>query len=234
MPRARFHALATDFDATLADHGRVAPETVAALDRLRAHDRRLFLVTGRELPDLGHVFDRLDLFERVIAENGGVLYRPATGEEIILGAPPPAALVRRLQSLGISPLSIGRVVIATTEPHDRTLATTIAELGLNLRLVLNKGSVMALPGGISKATGLAAALAETSIAAADVVGIGDAENDVEFLATCGCAVAVANALAELKARSDLVTVGAAGAGVVELIERMLRDDLPARPRSNAR
>ena len=234
MSRETYRALATDFDATLADRGRVAPETVTALDRLRAHGRHLFLVTGRELPDLRRVFGRLDLFERVIAENGGLLYRPATNEEIPLAMPPPAALVRRLRALDLSPLSIGRVVIATTEPHHRILATTIAELGLDHRLTFNKGSVMALPAGISKASGLAVALAETGIAAAEVVGIGDAENDREFLAACGCAVAVANALAELKARCDLVTVGETGAGVVELIDRMLAGDLPARARSNAR
>ena len=194
----------------------------------------MFLVTGRELPDLRRLFDRFDLFERVVAENGGVLYRPATGEEIMLAGPPPAPLLRRLQGLNLVPLSIGRVVIATTEPHERALATTIAELNLDLRLTLNKGSVMALPTGISKATGLAVALAEIGIAGTDVVGIGDAENDFEFLAACGYAVAVANALSDLKQRCDLVTTGEAGAGVVELIDRMLRDDLPVRARINAR
>jgi len=78
--------------------------------------------------------------------------------------------------------------------------------------------------------GLAVALAETGIAAGEVVGIGDAENDRDFLAACGCAVAVANALAELKTRCDLVTAGEAGAGVVELIDRMLAGDLPSRAR----
>ena len=53
---------------------------------------------------------------------------------------------------------------------------------------------------------------------------------------CGVAVAVANALPALKEKSDLVTAGDHGAGVSELIERLLADDLaslgPRRPRKD--
>jgi hypothetical protein len=42
---------------------------------------------------------------------------------------------------------------------------------------------------------------------------------------CECSVAVANALPALKERADLVTSGSHGAGVEELIERLLVDDL---------
>jgi HAD superfamily hydrolase (TIGR01484 family) len=59
----RFHVLACDYDGTLARHGRVAGTTLAALERLLGSGRRLVLVTGRELPELQRVFDRLDLFE---------------------------------------------------------------------------------------------------------------------------------------------------------------------------
>src|SRR4030095_12817385 len=45
-------ALATDYDGTLAHHGRVDTETIAALERLKASGRYLLMVTGRELPDL--------------------------------------------------------------------------------------------------------------------------------------------------------------------------------------
>jgi len=41
-------------------------------------------------------------------------------------------------------------------------------------------------------------------------------------------VAVANALPTLKSAADIVTTAAQGAGVVELIEELLRDDLASR------
>ena len=54
-----------------------------------------------------------------------------------------------------------------------------------------------------------------------VVGIGDAENDHEFLGFCGGSVAVANAIPSLKQRAQLVTRGSYGAGVTEVIDRLI-------------
>ena len=88
-------------------------------------------------------------------------------------------------------------------------------------MIFNKGAVMALPSGITKATGLKPALMELEIPADRTIAIGDAENDHAFLGMCGLAVAVANALPALKASADIVTVGRQGAGFVELAECLL-------------
>ena len=101
----------------------------------------------------------------------------------------------------------------------------IEESGLDLQISLNKGSVMVLPAGVNKATGLRRALAELGLDPSSVVGIGDAENDCDFLKACGCAAAVANALQSVKSSAHVVTAGAHGAGVAEIIDRMLADDL---------
>jgi len=77
----RYFALATDYDGTLAHDGVVSATTIAALERLRASGRKLILVTGRELADLLRAFTRIDLFDRVVAENGALIYSPATREE---------------------------------------------------------------------------------------------------------------------------------------------------------
>ena len=74
----RYHLLATDYDGTLATDGTVDAETVAALEDVLASGRRIVLVTGRELDDLMSVYPDLSIFERVVAENGALLYRPAT------------------------------------------------------------------------------------------------------------------------------------------------------------
>ena len=67
--------------------GPVADSTIAALKNLLASGRKLILVTGRELEDLLRVFPRSDLFEWVVAENGCLLYRPATQEQLPLHEP---------------------------------------------------------------------------------------------------------------------------------------------------
>jgi hydroxymethylpyrimidine pyrophosphatase-like HAD family hydrolase len=164
------------------------------------------------------------MFARVIAENGALLYRPATGEEELLCRPASLAFISKLRRDGI-PLSVGRAVVATVEPHQDAVRKAIEESGLDLRISLNKGSVMVLPANVNKATGLRRALAELGLDPRSVVGIGDAENDCEFLNVCGCAVAVANALQSVKSSVHVVTAGAHGAGLTEIIDRMLADDL---------
>jgi hypothetical protein len=101
----------------------------------------------------------------------------------------------------------------------------IRELGLELQVIFNKNAVMVLPSGVNKATGLKAALKELHLSPHNAVGVGDAENDHVFLKACECSVAVANALPALKERADLVTAGSHGAGVEELIAKLLADDL---------
>jgi hydroxymethylpyrimidine pyrophosphatase-like HAD family hydrolase len=138
-----------------------------------------------------------------------------------------------LRVRGVTPLSCGRVIVATWQPHEQTVLKVIREQGLELEVIFNKGAVMVLPSGINKATGLMAALDELGIDRARVVAAGDAENDHSLLGACGLGVAVANAVPALKRRADLVTVGARGEGVVELCELMLATDLSDVERKSA-
>jgi len=217
-------ALATDYDGTIARHGSVAPETIAALQRCKDSGRRLILVTGRELPDLKQVFPEIKLFDRVVAENGALVYDPASEEERTIARPPPAAFVERLEQRGVAPLSVGRAIVATWEPHETTVLEVVRDLGLELQIIFNKGAVMILPPGINKAAGLEAALRDLELSAQNVVGVGDAENDHSFLQACGCAAAVANALPMIKEGADIVLEEADGAGVAALIALVSRED----------
>jgi hydroxymethylpyrimidine pyrophosphatase-like HAD family hydrolase len=221
----RYHALACDYDGTLAHNGRVSDDTVAALERLRGSGRRLILVTGRELDDLRQNFSRLDLFERVVAENGALLHCPKERKEKLLAEPPREDFVRLLVERGVGPISVGHTIVATWEPHETKVLETIRDLGLELQVIFNKGAVMVLPSGVNKATGLKAALDELGLSPHNAVGVGDAENDHAFFSLCECSVAVANALPSVKEQADWVTRGDHGAGVIELCEELLRDDL---------
>src|SRR4051812_23563530 len=228
----RFLALATDYDGTIAHDGRVDDATIDALRRLRASGRRLIMVSGRELDDLHRTFDHVDLFDRVVVENGALLYDPLTKATRLLAPEPPAAFVAALKAKNV-PLSVGRSIVATVEPHEHAVLNAIHDLGLEWHVIFNKGSVMALPSGVTKATGLYPALEELGISPLQTVGVGDAENDHAFLRLCGVSVAVANALPAVKAAADIVTEGARGAGVTELIERMLGDELAdVKPRAS--
>lgn len=221
----RYHALACDYDGTLAHNGQVAEETVAGLRRLADSGRKLLLITGRESEKLLRVFPQVGLFDRVVAENGALLYRPADQIVVPLAERPPDEFVARLRARGVDPLSVGHVIVATWHPNETTVLEVIRELELELEIIFNKGAVMVLPPGVDKAGGLVVALSELGLSPRNVVGIGDAENDHAFLRLCGVSVAVANALPTLKERCDAVTRRPYGAGVVELIDRLLADDL---------
>ena len=98
-----------------------------------------------------------------VAENGAVLYLPDSGEEITLCHPPPQEFVDEIHKRGIEPISVGRVIVASWHPNEAKLLELIRNLGLELQVIFNKGAVMALPTGITKATGLAVALEDLGL-----------------------------------------------------------------------
>jgi hydroxymethylpyrimidine pyrophosphatase-like HAD family hydrolase len=220
-----YFALACDFDQTLANMGSVAASTLSALERLLASGRKLVLVTGRQLDDLRQIFPQLVLFERVVAENGAVLFRPQTGEMKLLAEPPPQVFIDALHQRGVSPFCTGSVIVASEQPEDAKILAAIRDLGLELQVIYNKGAVMVLPSGINKGTGLQAALSEMCISHHNSVAIGDAENDHALLKGCECGIAVSNAIQTLRERADLTTSAPNGKGVEEAITRLLADDL---------
>ena len=230
----QYLALATDYDGTLARDGHVDEETLEALRAVRDSGRKVILVTGRELPQLQATFPAIALCDVVVAENGALLFWPAENREEVLGEPPPENFIAEMSRLDVKPYSLGRVVFAAWRPHEVAILETIQRLGLGLQIIFNKRAVMVLPSNINKATGLAAALSRLKISPNQVVGVGDAENDHAFLDACGVSAAVDNALPELKEHCDLVVAGDHGRGVVELIGRLLDDDLaslgPRKPR----
>lgn len=219
-----FLALATDYDGTIAGHGTVDDETLAALKRLKETGRRLILVTGRELPDLKVVFPGLPLFDRVVAENGALIYDPGTEEARPISPAPPVAFVEALRARNVTPLSVGESIVGTWEPNQDIVLETIRELGLELQIIFNKGAVMILPSGMNKAEGLKVALADLGLSPHNVVGVGDAQNDHAFLQACGCAVAVANALPMVKEGADIVLSRDHGEGVIDLIDLICEKD----------
>ncbi len=221
----RFLALAADYDGTLATNGQVEEATLAALKRLRQSGRKLLLVTGRHLDDLREVLPQIDYFDGVVAENGALLYVPATQEEHLLGDRPPEAFIQSLQTQNVRPLVVGKVIVSTWEPNEVVVLQAIRDLGLALQVIFNKGAVMVLPSGVNKASGLSAALTKLGLSPHNTVAIGDAENDHAMLNLCEFSVAVANALPMVKEQVDWVTQGSRGDGVIELIDRLIDSDL---------
>src|SRR6187402_688932 len=224
----RYTAIALDYDGTIAHDGGVPPHVMDGLARLAATGRKLLLVTGRELEELLGIFPEIGVFDRVVAENGALLYRPETGERKELGEPPPASLIDALKASGI-PLAVGHTILATVRPHETVVLAAIANLGLEQQVIFNKGAVMVLPPGCNKASGLKHALGELALSARNVVAAGDGENDHALLEMSEYSCATANAIATLKDAADRVTTRTHGDGVMEIIQGLLDSDLAELP-----
>jgi len=221
----RYLALACDYDGTLTADGKVDHAVISALGHLIASGRKVILVTGRQLDDLLRILPEIDIFDRVVCEDGALLYNPSARVLRTLTVPSDRQFVDSLRRRGVTPLHVGKCIVSTRQPNEEIVAQTINDLQLELQVTLNKGAVMILPPGINKGTGLDAALQELGLSAQHVVGVGDAENDQLFLSGCRCSVVVANALPELKEKAAFVTNGSAGDGVLELIQKILDNDL---------
>jgi len=223
----RFRVLACDYDRTLATHGVASGAAVSGLRDVAASGRRLVLVTGRVLDEIRDVFTELDTFDRVVVENGGVLYDPATGGQRLLGPPVSADLVADLRDAGVEPLVVGRVLCATLIESESLVRDAVRRLDPDREVIYNKNSVMVLPRGVDKATGLRAALDDMGENLEQTVAVGDAENDVVLISAAGVGAAVANALDVVKEHADVVLDRPNGEGVRTLCTALVDDDLAA-------
>lgn len=220
----RYRVFATDYDGTIATHGGVSRQTIAMLQKLKATDRILVLVTGRELDDLEKVFPDYKVFDYIVAENGALIHFTTNGKEELLGKKPPQSFVEALQQKGVAPLSVGKVIVATWEPHEKAVLDIIKKSGIEHQVIFNKGAVMILPPGINKATGLQALLKMLCLSIHNTIAVGDAENDSAMLQAAEYAVAVQNALPALKQLADYTTQAPHGQGVEELIAKVIENE----------
>ncbi|HEY8864485.1 MAG TPA: HAD hydrolase family protein [Candidatus Dormibacteraeota bacterium] len=215
--RARyFKAVAIDFDGTLAEGGPPSALVLSAVDSARSLGLRLLLVTGRTLPDLWEVFpDVHDHFDVTVAENGAVL-RAGDGHRR-LATPIDPELAKALQGRHIA-VQVGEVILACDAVHDAVVFEEIRRFDLDCQLIRNRGALMVVPAGVTKASGLGAGLRELGLSAHSAIAIGEAENDLALLETCELGVAVANAVPVVRQRADLVLDHADGVGITAFLE----------------
>lgn len=211
-------ALAFDYDGTLAHAGSLSPAVRDALAHARNRGHPLILVTGRILQELRTVCPGVDaLFDRIVAENGPLLAGPKGSRPL---APKiPDSLLEALVRRGLF-VKRGQVILATLTVHEEAVAKAARELQLDCELIRNRESLMVLPKGTSKRTGLLAAFDELGCAAEEAIGFGDAENDAELLQTCGEGIAVGDAVPALKAMADRVLEGPNGDGVAAFLRTL--------------
>lgn len=220
--RAReVEALAVDYDRTLTDMDlEPVPEALDALARARDAGLRVVVISGRDLPflqrEIGHAVDLL------VAENGCIIHEKSSGPRHL--APDRIDLRGAFGTLEI-PIEYGEVIASADVEHMPLLREALERAGYKADLIPNRDRVMVLPAGIDKAAGLLAALRVLDVPPEKMAAAGDGENDIPLLREAGYAIAVRNAVDELKEIADYVARGEGGHGVAEWINTQW---LPAR------
>jgi hydroxymethylpyrimidine pyrophosphatase-like HAD family hydrolase len=230
----RYKALVSDYDLTLVSRDHLDAATIIALRRLKASGRRLVLDTGRTLPWAygDHGITRREvalLFDRVVGENGAVMWDPRTDKVTMLGNPPSPEFIKRLSDAGCNDVTIGWASVHVPVAHRATAARIVRELGLSLHAIAGTDHDVYVDAGVDKASGMRIALAELGLQPSDAVTIGDGDNDVAMLdrrhSGAGLGIAMDNGTPRAKAAADLVTSGGPGEGVRRVIDAMIGHDL---------
>ncbi len=218
--------LALDLDGTLAEHDAVHKKTLKALYRAKDAGMVLILVTGRQLEPLPGIGPFDELCEAIVAEDGAVVYFPASDSILLPFGQLAPEVVTQLDELGI-PLEKGMAIAATNVPHDQKVMKVLSDTGYPATIEYNKGAVMVMPPGATKGTGLLMALRELGYSIRNVLACGDGENDRSMLEQAELAVAVANATPAIRDLADAVLPYSNGKGVQYLIRQLLLGEIPA-------
>jgi len=211
-----YKVLACDYDGTLASEDHMGPEVLVALEQARSTGLRLILVTGRTFFELIRVCERLDLFDAVVAENGGVLYFPAEGTIKDLAPAPPLELLVELDRRGIT-FHAGRVIVGTARAMEEQARAALAAVGASVAFTYNRDALMLLPAGISKGSAVRQVIHRFGLSFHDVLALGDAENDVDLFEACGWAGCPASAVPEVRERAEWIFDGANGEAIARAI-----------------
>lgn len=214
-----FRAVVLDYDGTLTTSGRPSDDLLGALERVRKRGLRLVVVTGRSMSSLRRDFPDVNRwFDLVVVENGAMLYRQGVARSFSSSVPVTidAALQRRSV-----PFERGQVLLSCDARYDRVVLEELSRLHLDCQIVRNRGTIMVLPAGISKGTGVDRALDALRVSPHNAIAVGNAENDLSTFDVCELGVAVSNALRPVKSHADLVLSLPAGDGVRELLDSPL-------------
>ena len=198
--------LALDYDGTIATDRGVDPDVRHTIAQVRTGGVTVVLVTGRILSDLRRVAGDLHFVDGVIAENGAVVHFPDSDHTSVVAPRLVEPLVHALESARI-PFRAGECLIDTDAEEGQRVLTLIRTLELPYVLIFNRGRLMVMPQGISKATGLQTALEMLRLSPRNTVAIGDAENDHELLRVSELGAAVAWGSAVLQETADAVVAG---------------------------
>lgn len=220
-------AVAVDIDGTVTDYERLIDWSgVAALRQAEAKAVPVIVASGNVGPVSKAFASFVGLSGPLVAENGGVVYSNDMRQRRILSDRAPAlAGYRRLLEAGLPARPIWSDAYRLSEVAldlnlDEAEARRILN-GTGLEIVATRFALHLMEPGFDKFKGIREALAwidpQRPPTPAEVLAIGDSNNDVTMLRGCGASGCVANGSEGARAAAKYVARGAHGEGVAEIL-----------------
>lgn len=219
--------LVLDIDGTLTrpdDPPRSRGLDPRVFDPIREWSAPVVIATGKSFPYPVALCSFIGIEERVVAENGGVVY--ADDEVVVTGDPEAAwAVADAYREMGYD-LGFGEVDTANRW-RETEIIVSVDRPEEPLRDLANKHGQEVVDTGyayhvkspdVSKGLGLEAIADILDLDAADFVAVGDSENDVSTFEVVDRSFAVANADDAARAAADTVTDGAHADGLLEALD----------------
>jgi phosphoglycolate phosphatase (TIGR01487 family) len=219
-------AVAIDIDGTLTDEKRQLDlGAVAKARELEAHGIPVIIATGNILCITESASFFIGTSGPLIAENGGIVTYPRTGEVKYSGD------IRKVQEAFnalLGKLAVERVMRSELRKTEIALFRTVpvedikkALEGFDVSVVDTKYAIHIKDTKVNKGEALKEAANMMDIDVSEIAAIGDSENDREMLEAAGYAISVFEE--GLKAVSDYITRARFGEGCVEAIEHLIKE-----------
>ncbi|MBA7502365.1 Phosphatase YwpJ [subsurface metagenome] len=221
--------VAVDIDGTLTFRNRrLDIAGVSAVQKAEDSGLPVVLATGNVLAFAEAAAIMLGTSGPLIAEDGGIVFDPASGWECVLGDRVDAERGLAVLERELGPLQQTRSsrVRITGIALKRTIEAGAAEElfrreGLNLVAVDLGLTIHLRSPNVNKGNALRKIASFLRVPLAEVATIGNGLNDVEMLEVAGLSFAVANSDEAVKRVSTYVTTEPHGKGVAEAIEKIL-------------
>ena len=209
-----------DYDRTLTDESlTLCKPVIEALIRLKKeHGIKVIVASGRKLSFLRKMLDRFHIVDSFVGENGAVVYLPHSARTLTLGKD--VAKIKAALRDSPVPIDEGQAMVSTKRTFEEQVRRIIQEKGLSVEIQYNRDDLMILPAGIDKAAGVKEALAKLGLTDAELICIGDAENDLPLFKIAHICIATANAIPEVKDKADAVCMGIGGEGLARFLTEL--------------
>lgn len=205
-----------DYDRTVTDGSlKVDEECLSEIAALREKRVHTTLVTGRKRTFVEHLLsEHPGTFDSAVCENG-CLALLNSAWQVASDFPQRSEIVRRFTEAG-APFDRGDCILSTEALSGAQVRELLAGIP-GWHGIANVNSVMILPEGVDKGSGISKVQAENGGSSETTAAIGDGENDMVMRGCCSVLGAPASAVDDMKRIADFVSDHTYSKGTVDFV-----------------